>query len=136
MIYVNQAIRLLPLISLLANIAYSIIQGRFMRWMRFTLPLLLLISPLAFGQKQYTEGACLLLQHQMVQFAAQPNSHNYQSAKREVDNHCQNPIPAPVKDLVLSNVPAKTITVGKSIESLLFRKLHKTNKLRVNFVVK
>jgi len=53
-----------------------------MRWMRFTLPLLLLISPLAFGQKQYTEAACLLLQHQMVQFAHQPNSHNYQSAKR------------------------------------------------------
>jgi len=41
-----------------------------MRWMRFTLPLLLLNSPLAFGQKQYTEGACLLLQHQMVQFSA------------------------------------------------------------------
>jgi hypothetical protein len=83
-----------------------------MRWMRFTLPLLLFISPLAFGQKQYTEAACLLLQHQMVQFSAQPNSHNYQSAKREVDNHCQNPIPAPVKDLVLTNIPAKTITVG------------------------
>lgn len=64
-----------------------------MRWMRFTLPLLLLISPLAFGQKQYTEGACLLLQHQMAQFSHQPNSHNYQSAKREVDNHCQNRIP-------------------------------------------
>ncbi|WP_051219990.1 nuclease-related domain-containing protein [Rheinheimera baltica] len=83
-----------------------------MRWMRFTLPLLLLISPLAFGEKQYTEGACLLLQHQMVQFSAQPNSHNYHSAKREVDNHCQNPIPAPVKDLVLTNIPAKPITVG------------------------
>ncbi|MBU1312053.1 MAG: NERD domain-containing protein [Gammaproteobacteria bacterium] len=78
-----------------------------MRWMRFTLPLLLLISPLAFGQKQYTEGACLLLQHQMVQFAAQPNSHNYQSAKREVDNHCQNPIPAPEHELNLTNAPAK-----------------------------
>ncbi|GAB2907436.1 nuclease-related domain-containing protein [Rheinheimera gaetbuli] len=83
-----------------------------MRWMRFTLPLLLLISPLAFGQKQYTEGACLLLQHQMVQFANQPNSHNYQSAKRESDNHCQNPIPAPVKDVVLTNIPAKPVTVG------------------------
>jgi type IV secretory pathway VirB2 component (pilin) len=83
-----------------------------MRWMRFILPLLLLISPLAFGQKQYTEGACLLLQHQMVQFSAQSNSHNYQSAKHAFDNHCQNPIPAPVKDLVLTNTPAKTITVG------------------------
>ena len=82
-----------------------------MRWKRFSLPLLL-ISPLAFGQKQYTEGACLLLQHQMVQFAHQPNSHNYLSAKREVDNHCQNPIPAPVKDLVLTNIPAKPVTVS------------------------
>lgn len=54
-----------------------------MRWMRFTLLLLLVISPLAFGQKQYTEAACLLLQHQMAQFSHQPNSHNYQSAKRE-----------------------------------------------------
>ncbi|MEH8019071.1 NERD domain-containing protein [Rheinheimera muenzenbergensis] len=83
-----------------------------MRWMRFTLPLLLVISPLVFGQKQYTEGACLLLQHQMVQFSSQPNSHNYQSAKREVDNHCQNTIPAPVKDLVLTNIPAKPVAVG------------------------
>lgn len=83
-----------------------------MRWMRFTLLLLLVISPLAFGQKQYTEAACLLLQHQMTQFANQPNSHNYQSAKREVDNHCQNPIPAPVKDVVLTNIPAKPITVS------------------------
>lgn len=83
-----------------------------MRWMRFILPLLLLISPLAFSQKQYTEGACLLLQHQMAQFAHQPNSHNYQSAKHEFDNHCQNPIPAPVKDLVLTNVPAKPVAVG------------------------
>lgn len=83
-----------------------------MRWMHFTLPLLILFSPLAFGQKQYTEGACLLLQHQMMQFSHQPNSHNYQSAKREVDNHCQNPIPAPVKDVVLTNIPAKALTVG------------------------
>lgn len=86
-----------------------------MRWMRFTLPLLpllLLISPLAFGQKQYTEGACLLLQHQIAQFSAQPNSHNYQSAKRAFDNHCQNPTPAPVKDVVLTNTPAKAVTVG------------------------
>lgn len=87
-----------------------------MRFMRFTLPLLLLISPLAFGQKQYTEGACLLLQHQMVQFSNQPSSHNYQSAKREFANHCQNPIPAPVKDLVLTNIPAKqAATTQKNI---------------------
>lgn len=83
-----------------------------MRWMRYTLTLLLFISPFAFGQKQYTEAACLLLQHQMSQFSHQPNSHNYQSAKREVDNHCQNPIPAPVKDVVLTNISAKPVAVG------------------------
>jgi hypothetical protein len=101
-----------------------------MRWMRFTLPLLLLISPLAFGQKQYTEGACLLLQHQMVQFSNQPNNHNYQSAKREVDNHCQAPIPAPVKDLVLTNIPAKPITVG-SVKNTVT-----TKPVNVNVAVK
>ncbi|OYW92921.1 MAG: hypothetical protein B7Z18_07425 [Alishewanella sp. 32-51-5] len=83
-----------------------------MRWMRYTLTLLLFISPFAFGQKQYTEAACLLLQHQMAQFSHQPNNHNYQSAKREVDNHCQNPIPAPVKDVVLTNIPEKPVAVG------------------------
>jgi len=101
-----------------------------MRWMRFTLPLLLLISPLAFGQKQYTEGACLLLQHQMVQFLAQPNSHNYQSAKRAFDNHCQNPIPAPVKDLVLTNIPAKPVTVGSAANAVT------TKQANANVVVK
>ncbi|WP_215396761.1 nuclease-related domain-containing protein [Rheinheimera oceanensis] len=101
-----------------------------MRWMRFTLPLLLLISPLALGQKQYTEGACLLLQHQMVQFSAQPNSHNYQSAKRAFDNHCQNPIPAPVKDVVLTNVPAKPVTVGSTKNTVI------TKPVNANVAVK
>ena len=96
-----------------------------MRWKRFSLPLLL-ISPLAFGQKQYTEGACLLLQHQMAQFAHQPNSHNYQSAKREVDNHCQNPIPAPVKDVVLTNIPAKPVTVGSVKNTVTTRPVNST----------
>lgn len=101
-----------------------------MRWMRFTLPLLLLISPLVFGQKQYTEGACLLLQHQMAQFSAQPNSHNYQSAKRAFDNHCQNPTPAPVKDVVLTNVPAKPLTVGSTKNTVI------TKPVNANVAVK
>ncbi|MDR6981840.1 hypothetical protein J2X32_000448 [Rheinheimera pacifica] len=101
-----------------------------MRWMRFTLPLLLLISPMAFGQKQYTEGACLLLQHQMVQFSAQPSSHNYQNAKREFDNHCQNPIPAPVKNLVLTNIPAKPVTVGSAANAVT------TKQVNANVVAK
>lgn len=85
-----------------------------MRWMHFLLPLLLLISSLAFGQKQYTEGACLLLQQQADRFAGQPNSRNYQDARRELNNHCQNPLPAPDKELNLTNIPVKTITVGKT----------------------
>ncbi|MGP9800021.1 nuclease-related domain-containing protein [Rheinheimera sp. NSM] len=78
-----------------------------MRWMRFTLPLLLFISPLAFGQKQYTEGACLLLQQQTERFFGQPNSRNYQDARRELNNHCQNPIPAPTHQLNLTNISAE-----------------------------
>lgn len=83
-----------------------------MRWMPFSLLFLLLISPICFAQKQYTEGECLLLQQQADRFAGQPNSRNYQDARRELNNHCQNPIPAPTKELNLSNVPSKTITIG------------------------
>ncbi|MCB5213585.1 NERD domain-containing protein [Rheinheimera aquimaris] len=68
----------------------------------------------AFSQKQYTEGACLLLQQQADRFAGQPNSRNYQDARRELNNHCQNPIPAPDKELNLTNIPVKTITVGNT----------------------
>ena len=85
-----------------------------MRWMRFTLLLLLLISPFCFAQQQYTEGACLLLRQQADRFAGQPNSRNYQDARRELNNHCQNPLPAPDKELNLTNIPVKTITVGNT----------------------
>lgn len=85
-----------------------------MRWMCFTFLFLLLISPTCFAQQQYSVGACLLLQQQADRFAGQPNSRNYQDARRELNNHCQNPIPAPAKELNLTNIPDKTITVGKT----------------------
>ncbi|WP_134052213.1 MULTISPECIES: nuclease-related domain-containing protein [Rheinheimera] len=85
-----------------------------MRWMRFTFLFLLLISPSCFAQQQYTEGACLLLQQQAERFAGQPNSRSYQDARRELNNHCQNPLPAPAKELNLTNIPLKTITVGNT----------------------
>ena len=58
-----------------------------MRWMRFTFLFFLLISSTCFAQQQYTETACLLLQQQADRFAGQPNSHNYQDARRELNNH-------------------------------------------------
>lgn len=85
-----------------------------MRWMRSAFLLLLIISPTCFAQKQYTEAACLLLQQQADRFAGQPNSRNYQDTRRELNNHCQNPLPAPDKELNLTNIPVKTITVGNT----------------------
>lgn len=82
-----------------------------MRWMRFIFLFLLLISPICFAQQQYTEAACLLLQQQADRFAGQPNSRTYLDTRRELNNHCQNPIAAPVRELNLTNVPAETNTV-------------------------
>ena len=82
-----------------------------MRLMRFTFLFLLLISPKCFAQQQYTEAACLLLQQQADRFAGQPNSRTYLDTRRELNNHCQNPIAAPVRELSLTNVPAKTTAV-------------------------
>lgn len=62
-----------------------------------------------FAQQQYTEATCLLLQQQIDRFAAQPENQHYRQAKRDFNQHCQNPIAAPTKPLVLSNVPTKTI---------------------------
>jgi hypothetical protein len=62
-----------------------------MRSMRFALPLLLLVSAQGFSQ-QYSEGTCLMLQHQIDRFAAQPQNMNYRTARREYDRYCQNPV--------------------------------------------
>jgi len=54
-----------------------------MRWWLFTLSLLLLSSPLAYGQQQYSEATCILLQQQIERFSVQPQSRNYLDSKRE-----------------------------------------------------
>ncbi|WP_333606657.1 nuclease-related domain-containing protein [Arsukibacterium sp.] len=78
-----------------------------MRCWLLSLSLLLLSSPLAYSQQQYTEAACILLQQQIERFSHQPQLSTYQDSKRQFDNHCQNPLPAPDKPLVLTNIPAK-----------------------------
>lgn len=81
--------------------------------MRFLLFVVLLLcavfSKSTLAQQQYNEATCLLLQQQIDRFAAQPESRHYRQAKRDFNQHCQNPIAAPAKPLVLSNVPTKTI---------------------------
>lgn len=66
-------------------------------------------SKSTLAQQQYNEATCLLLQQQIDRFAAQPESRHYRQALRDFNQHCQNPIAAPAKPLVLSNVPTKTI---------------------------
>ncbi|MAD73647.1 MAG: hypothetical protein CML20_02385 [Rheinheimera sp.] len=78
-----------------------------MRCWLFTLLLLLFGSSLAYGQQQYSEAACILLQQQIDRFSSQPQLSTYQDSKRQFDKHCQNPIAAPDKPLVLTNIPAK-----------------------------
>ena len=64
-----------------------------MRYLLFTLTLLLIPIPLA-AQQQYTDGACILLQQQIDRFSQQRQNGNYRSAKREYDRFCQKPVQA------------------------------------------
>jgi hypothetical protein len=68
--------------------------GLFMRWMQYTLLLLLLICTQAIAQ-QYSSGACLLLQQQIDRFASQPQNANYRNARREYDKYCLKPVSKP-----------------------------------------
>ncbi|SNY60449.1 Nuclease-related domain-containing protein [Arsukibacterium tuosuense] len=62
-----------------------------MRWMRYFLPLLLLISVSAPGLQQYSEGACILLDQQVERFSHMPQSSSYRNAKSEYDKKCRKP---------------------------------------------
>lgn len=64
-----------------------------MRYLLFTITLLLVSLPLA-AQQQYTDGACILLQQQIDRFDQQRQNSNYRSAKREYDRYCQKPVQA------------------------------------------
>lgn len=87
-----------------------------MRYWLFILVLLLLSSPLAYGQPQYTEAACILLQQQIERFSQQPQGRIYQDSKRQFDNHCQKPITAPTAELRLTNIPAEPLTPSSNIQ--------------------
>ena len=81
-----------------------------MRVLLFVVLLLCAVfSKSTVAQQQYNEATCLLLQQQIDRFVAQPENRHYRQAKRDFNQHCQNPIAAPAKPLVLSNVPTKTI---------------------------
>ena len=89
-----------------------------MRLLLLTLLLLLFVSPLAYSQQQYSEGACILLQQQIDRFSQQKQSSNYRSARREYDRFCLQPAtrpPAVAKNLPVSSAvqkptPAKAAT--------------------------
>ncbi|MDX1537057.1 nuclease-related domain-containing protein [Arsukibacterium sp.] len=69
-----------------------------MHWVRYLLPLLLLIAVQAVGQQRYSEGACILLDQQVQRFSHMPQSSSYRNAKSEYDKHCNKPSrPVPPK---------------------------------------
>ncbi|WP_333606665.1 nuclease-related domain-containing protein [Arsukibacterium sp.] len=65
-----------------------------MRCLLLIISLFLLSLPLAYGQQQYTEGACILLHQQMQRFSHIPQSSSYRNAQREYDRFCRKPAPA------------------------------------------
>lgn len=65
-----------------------------MRWTFYILVLLVLSLPGAFGQQQYTEGACILLQQQIDRFSHQKQNSNYRNAKNEYERFCRKPVSA------------------------------------------
>ena len=81
-----------------------------MRYLLFTITLLLVSLPLA-AQQQYTDGACILLQQQIDRFDQQRQNSNYRSAKREYDRYCLKPVQAvPRGSQARQAVPVNTAT--------------------------
>src|SRR5690606_27380154 len=68
--------------------------------------LLLTVTPLAYSQQQYSEGACILLAQQIDRFSQQKQSSNYRSARREYDRFCLQP--ATRRPAVVKTPPAST----------------------------
>jgi hypothetical protein len=62
-----------------------------MRYLFLLLSLLLLLSPLVYGQQQYSEGACILLQQQIDRFSQNKQNSNFRGATREYERFCRNP---------------------------------------------
>ncbi|MGI5308102.1 nuclease-related domain-containing protein [Rheinheimera sp. WS51] len=79
-----------------------------MRCLLLIVSLLFCISPLVYGQEQYSEGACILLQQQIDRFSAQKQSSNFRGATREYEQFCKNPTSfMPVYTKKAANVETK-----------------------------
>uniref|UniRef100_UPI004048D36F nuclease-related domain-containing protein n=1 Tax=Rheinheimera sp. TaxID=1869214 RepID=UPI004048D36F len=79
-----------------------------MRWSFCILVLLVLSLPGAFGQQQYTEGACILLQQQIDRFSHQKQNSNYRNAKSEYERFCRKPVSALQRQTTPTNNSAQT----------------------------
>ena len=79
-----------------------------MRWSFYILVLLVLSLPGAFGQQQYTEGACILLQQQIDRFSHQKQNSNYRNAKSEYERFCRKPVSALQRQATPTNNSAQT----------------------------
>lgn len=64
-----------------------------MRYGLVALFCLFLASPWVYSQQQYTESACILLEHQVKRFSQDPFGKIYQESKYQVDTFCRDPIP-------------------------------------------
>ena len=79
-----------------------------MRCTFYILLLFVLSLPMAFGQQQYTEGACILLQQQIDRFSHQKQNSNYRNAKNEYERFCRAPISALQRQATPTNRNAQT----------------------------
>ena len=79
-----------------------------MRCTFYILLLFVLSLPKAFGQQQYTEGACILLQQQIDRFSHQKQNSNYRNAKNEYERFCRAPISALQRQATPTNRNAQT----------------------------
>ena len=98
-----------------------------MHWVRYLLPLLILIAVQAVGQQRYSEGACILLDQQVQRFSHMPQSSSYRNAKSEYDKNCnrpQRPVPPkpapkqadPVEVKPAEPEPRQQITPAETIQ--------------------
>jgi hypothetical protein len=109
-----------------------------MRWMRYFLPLLMMISVQASALQQYSEGACILLDQQVQRFSQQPQSSNYRNAKSEYEKKCRRPtraepsaqpareantvvkpeLPKPAPEVVSSAVPEQLQPEAEQVDAI------------------
>ncbi|GGW72087.1 hypothetical protein [Alishewanella tabrizica] len=84
-----------------------------MRYGLLALSCILLASPWVYSQQQYTESACILLEHQAKRFSQDPFGRIYQESKYQLETYCSNPIPRPID--VANFVPDNQIRTVRPI---------------------